>query len=154
MSVRPLPGQVRLLGRSKILIKKRDFWVLKGGMARDYLSIFPGSPPSVFDRFLLSLSFYPLFCFCWKDTDKIANQTRKPSHRQGSALLTTLNHHPEVYSAIAMLIPKYINCRRLHDVISNFCGAASYFIHNITTRTDHTTLNCTTALVIKSQHYL
>ncbi|KAJ6403583.1 hypothetical protein OIU84_011906 [Salix udensis] len=64
-------------------------------MARDYLSIFPGSPPSVFDRFLLSLFFYPLFCFCWKDTDKIANQTRKPSHQQGSALLTTLNHHPE-----------------------------------------------------------
>uniref|UniRef100_A0A6N2KFJ2 Uncharacterized protein n=1 Tax=Salix viminalis TaxID=40686 RepID=A0A6N2KFJ2_SALVM len=75
--------------------KKERFLGFEGGDGTGLLSIFPGSPPSVFDRFLLSLSFYPLFCFCWKDTDKIANQTRKPSHQQGSALLTTLNHHPE-----------------------------------------------------------
>ncbi|KAJ6333883.1 hypothetical protein OIU78_010900 [Salix suchowensis] len=54
-------------------------------------------------RLLISLSFYPLFCFCWKDTDKIANQTRKPSHQQGSSLLTTLNHHLEPKSSQSML---------------------------------------------------
>lgn len=78
-----------------------------------YLFILPGSPPSVLDRLLVSLSFYPLSCFCWTDTKNIAHRTRKPVYQQESALTTSI-HHPKVYSAIDKLISKYIIIHCLH----------------------------------------
>ncbi|KAJ6861939.1 hypothetical protein NC652_038923 [Populus alba x Populus x berolinensis] len=48
--------------------KKRFFWVLKGEMARDYLFILPGSPPSVLWVPSFPLSLYPL-----TDTNNVAS---------------------------------------------------------------------------------
>ncbi|KAJ6941488.1 hypothetical protein NC651_007307 [Populus alba x Populus x berolinensis] len=88
VSVRPLPCQVRLLGRSKNLIKKRIFLGFEGGDGTGlFIYLFcPALPLLCLTGSLFPLSFYPLSCVCWTDTKNIAHHTRKPMYQKESAL--------------------------------------------------------------------
>ncbi|KAJ6934979.1 hypothetical protein NC652_010078 [Populus alba x Populus x berolinensis] len=93
--------------------KKRFFWVLKGEMARDYLFIYCAR----LSPFCVMGSFFPSLSLNLLRIPITLHHTRNSRHQQESALPTTSIHHPNVFSAIAISISKYIICRYLQLLV-------------------------------------